>query len=107
MGVDERLPRDRNLGQLISAGRHLGQARTDREHEIGLLDASSELRVDRDAHVPDVLRMIIVEEILKAESAGDGKLPVFCKSSEFGAGLGGPTAAAENRDRPPLFGQYL
>src|SRR5260370_34740236 len=78
MSVHQGLPWNRNFEQLISTGRHLSQARTDRQHEIGLLDASSVLGVDRDADVADVLRMIIVEEILQAERAVDWEHPDLC-----------------------------
>ena len=86
--VHEALRRPRRVEQRVAAGRHLAEARTDREHEIGVLDPLRELRVEADADVADVVRMAVVEDVLEAERAADwgSRSP--------------PRTAADRRTRP-------
>src|SRR5260370_33499224 len=79
MSVHQRLPWNRNFEQLISTGRHLSQARPDRQHEIGLLDAPSELGVCREADGAQLWRMVSVEEIVQPRRAGVWALPVVLR----------------------------
>ncbi len=71
MHVDELLRRSRRREQLVAAGRHLAEARADREHEVGAFDARRELGIDADADVAGVVRMAVVEHVLEAERAAD------------------------------------
>ena len=55
-GVDmnQLLSRTRRLQQGVAAGGHFPQTRADGQHEIGILDALSQPRVDADAHIAGV-----------------------------------------------------
>ena len=45
MRVDERLARARRVQQRVAAGRHLAEPAAEREDQVGVLDATCELRV--------------------------------------------------------------
>jgi hypothetical protein len=62
-GVDvhQLLHRARRLQQGVAAGRHLAQARTDGDQQIRLLDALGQRRVDGNAHIAGVQRVVVVK----------------------------------------------
>ena len=77
MDVDERLARFGNVDQRIARGRHLAEPSADEEEDIGLLHPLGERRVDADADVAGIVRMVVVEEHLAAEGAADRQVEAF------------------------------
>src|SRR4029077_6283876 len=97
--VHELLLRPRRLDERISAGGHLPETRADHEEQIRAADALGELRVDADADVADVMAMAVVEQVLKAERAGDREARAFRERLQVAAGFARPNRAAENHER--------
>ena len=97
--VNQLLLRPRRFDQRVAAGRHLAQARADREDQVGIDDALGELRIDADAHVAGVVRMAVVEQVLEAKRTAHRQIPAFGKTLQRVAGFGVPAAAARDDER--------
>ena len=100
MDVHEALLRPRRLQQRIAAGRHLAEPGADGEDQIGFADAPRQLRIDADADIARIERMVVVEQVLEAKRAADRELPAFGEALERHARRRVPAAAADDREGP-------
>ena len=69
------------------------------------MNAGGELRIDADAHVAGVVRVAVVEQVLKAERTADRQIPVLGKALQRRASLARPAAAAGDHEGPLRFDQ--
>jgi hypothetical protein len=99
MNVDQRLLRLRNVEQRIAACRRFAEARAECEQHVRILDALRERRIDAEAHIARIVRMLVVERVLKAECEADGQLPVFDERAQVLACLRRPATAACDHHR--------
>jgi hypothetical protein len=107
MQVHQLLLRSRRRQQLVAAGRHLAQARADRQHQISLGDARGELGIDADADIAGVARMAVVEHVLETEGAAHRQLPALGEALQRFASGRGPAAAAGDDERALGAGEQV
>ncbi len=96
MHVDQRLVWHRCRQQGVARSRHFAQARSEREHQVGLADALGKLWIDADADITDVIGVAVVEHILGAECAGDGQVVRLDEALQVVARGFGPARATDD-----------
>ena len=79
----------------------------DEEEQIGLLDALGERRVDADADIAGIVRVVVVEEHLAAERAADGQVEALGEAAERGDRRLAPARAAEDDEGALRRPQHL
>ncbi len=97
--MDERLRRRGHVKKGVARGRHLAQALADHQQHVGVAHARGESGIDADSHVPGIVRVAIVEEILAAKRASHRQFGAFREAPQRGAGVGVPAAAAGDDQR--------
>ena len=102
--MHQSLFRPRHSEVLVAAGRHLAQAHADGEDQVGLTHTRREFRIDADADIAGVLRMAVIERVLKAKAAGHRQLPALCKALQRTRAFGAPQRTAGD-DQGLLCGQ--
>src|SRR5262252_5488143 len=90
----------RRFDQLVATGRHLPESRADAKEQIGRLDVGRERRVNANADVARIIRVRIVEQILKAPCACDREVLQLDKALQVSAGTLLPTASAHDHEGP-------
>ena len=98
--MNQRLRRHGCVEQRVARSRHLPQPRPDRKNHIGILDALRQLWIDADADVAYVVRMAVIEQILKAKRARDRKIVGLGEAFEVVARSRCPTETTKNHYRP-------
>ncbi len=78
---------------------HLAEPSADREHEVGVENPRGERLVHRDAEHADVARRAIVDVVLTAEGARDGKRVRLAERLRVAARLGRPAPLADDDER--------
>ena len=96
--VDQLLGRLRCLQQGVAVGRHLTQAHTQRNDQVGVSHTGGQRGVGADAHVSSVLGVPVVKGVLKPPGTGHGKLPVLGKALQGPRCLGVPARTASQHD---------
>ena len=107
MRVHERLARIGRLEQRVPPRRHLAEAATEREHEVGVAQPPGERLVHRDAEHADVARRAVVDEVLAAKRARDRKLVRLAERLHVAARLRRPAALADDDERSLGGGEQL
>ena len=107
MHVDQGLARVGSFEQRVPASRHLAQAATDREHEVGVCETRGEAVVHRHAEDAGVARRGVVDEVLAAERAGDRQLVRLAEREHVLARRGRPAALADDDERALGRGEQL
>ena len=105
--MDQRLVGVGALQQRIVRGGHFADAAADQQHQVGLLDAGGELRVDADADIAGVVRVQMIEQHLAAEGAADRQRPGFGELWNRPTASVVPARAAEDDEGPLGLGKQL
>ncbi len=105
MHVNERLRRRGHVEERVARRRHLAQALADHQQHVGVAHARGEPGIDADSHVPGIIRVAVVEEILAAKRACHRQFGAFREAPQRGAGVGVPAAAAGDDQRPRGVGK--
>ena len=102
VGVDMHQPLARrgNVEQRIGLRRRLRHPPTHQQYKISGFDAHFQLGIDGEADFAGKIVMLPVERARAAKRAGDGKIEAFGKPGESGGRALGPSASAQNGDRP-------
>ena len=80
MDMDQFLSGLGRLEQGIATGGHFTQARTQGNDEVTAFNATRQCRVDANAHVPGVQRVVVVKRILETKSIAHRQLPRIGKT---------------------------
>ena len=109
VGVDVHQPLARrgNAEQRIALRRRLRHPPADQQNKIGRFDARFQLGIDREADFAGEIVVLAVERARAAKRAGDRQVEAFGEPGEGGARSLGPSAPAENGDRPLRRPQHL
>ena len=100
MRVHQLLPGRGDVEQRVPAGGDLAETGPQHQSNVGFLDPLRERGIDPDPDVAGIERVVVVEQVLEPERAGDGKLPGLREPPQVHARVVGPAAAAGNDDRP-------
>ena len=100
MGVDERLPRLRNVEERVAAGGDVTQAAADGDEEVGLLHPAGERGVEADRQVARVDGRVVVHVVLAAERGGDGQRTGLAEGEHVLPRLRAPATLADDDQRP-------
>ena len=107
MDVHELLLWGWNAEQSIGLRRRLRHAPADKKDKIGRFDARFELGIDRESDFAGEIVMLAVEGARTAKGARDRQIEALGEAGEGGARALGPSAPAENGDRPLRRPQHL
>ena len=107
MDVDQPLPRRRNLEQRIALRRRLRHPAADQQHQIRRFDPRFELGIDGEADLAGEIVVLAVEGAGAAKRAHDRQVEALGEPGEGGARPLGPSAPAEDGDRPIRRPQHL
>lgn len=103
--VDQRLFGHGRLQQRIAARHHFTQARAHRQDHVGIAHGIGQFRVDADAYFADVLRMVVVVQVLAAERARHGQAILVSVAGKAVQARAGPARTAHDHQRPLRVGQ--
>ena len=96
MHVHERLPRFWHVEKRVTGGRHLAEARTDHQQQIGTSDTLGQGRVDADADVARVTGRGVVDRVLPTERRARRKHVRLEERLQVGRRSRRPPAAADD-----------
>jgi hypothetical protein len=105
--MDQLLARVGAFQQRVIGRRHLREAPTEEQNEVGLLDGLSQDRIDADPNIAGIAGVQVIEERLSAEGAADGQFVALGKARKPADRFRRPARPAENgegtlgfRDQP-------
>ena len=97
----------RDRKQSVGLRRDLAHAAADQHHEIGVLDASEQLRIWADAEVAGVKRMQRVEQWQAAVARDHRDLEALDETTKRGAGVDAPSATSQDHHRTRCGAQHV
>ena len=107
MDVDHPLARRGNVEQRIALRRRLRHPAADEQHQIGRFDARLQLGIDGVADLAGEIVVLAVEGARAPKRPNDRQIEALGEPDEGGARPLGPTAPAEDGDRPLRRPQHL
>ena len=107
MNVNQFLPWNRNIHQLIASCCHFSHPRSNHDQQIGILDKQMQFGVGSNAKVTDITPVVIVHPVLTPECNRHRQILLFCKMSDETAGFRRPTTSSENHQRTFCVLQHL
>ena len=99
MNMDQRLGGLGDVDQRIAGGLLLAHAPADEHEQVRLPDAIGKRRIDADADIAGIIRMLVIEQALAAPRAGDGKREAFGEALQRGNRRRRPARPAGNDER--------
>ena len=101
------LLRTRDVDQGVINGGPFAQPRTDGDQQVTALYARSERGVQPHRHIADVMRVTVVDHVLRAIRTRHRQIERLRKGEKIVAAFFVPAAAAENHHRFFGFGQHV
>ena len=99
MDMHQGLARSRHLEQGVAATGHLAQARPDGDDQIAAANSLGKPRVDANADVARIQRVVVVKGVLKAKGVAHRQAPVVGKALQGLGGLHSPATTPGDHDR--------
>ena len=85
--------------QGVAAGCHFTQTRADGNDQVAGFHTSCQRRIQTNANIAGIKRVVVVKRVLKAKGIAHRQLPVFGETLQRLGSLRCPTAAAGNHQR--------